>query len=250
MNYLIAIVLAFTFISTSFAKETITVDGGAAPIQNIFRKIEIPFETAFPDYDLIITESGSHEAIRKLDEGKVDLATSGLSPEEWQELSAKNKYPIELAKFQFRALGRDVIKIYISPDLKKIKILSNEELKKIFTGKITNWKDLGGPNTKISVIYGTKIPGVNISLKKHILPDENYVKGIEASDIADVQNKIFKTKGAIGISNNTLLVPQLLSPETKEFGRLMHSATKGMPAKKVQDLLEYIHKDGAAIIEK
>lgn len=245
------IIFIFIFLITLqiFAKEIITIDGGAAPIQNIFRKIEKPFEAAYPKYDLVILENGSDEAIKKVDQGKIDLATSGLNPEDWKELSEKKHYPIDLTKFQFRAIGRDLIKVYLNPGLTKIKKLSNEELEKIFSGKITNWKKLGGPDQKIILVFGSKIPGIYLFFKKYAMPKSDYIKGIEVSDIIDVQNEIFKTKGSIGLGNDTLLVKGLIVPSIEELGRQMYSATQGMPSEKVRQLLEYIHQEGAQYIK-
>ena len=248
INIIALILLACT--TQVLAKEVIKIDGGAAPIQNIFRKIEIPFELENPNYDLILLESGADVALKNLDENKIDIATAGLNPEDWQKLSKKNNHSIRLADFQFRAIGRDVITVYLSPDMVTIKSLSNAQLEDIFTGKITNWKDISGPDLKITVVLGNKIPGTMMMFKQYIFPQSEYTKSaIFVEDVSSVQKKISQLKGAIGIGNNTLLVSNLLTPSIPEIGRQIYSATKGKPADKVRLLLEYIHRDGVKYIK-
>ena len=50
--------------------------------------------------------------------------------------------------------------------------LSKEQLKDIFTGKKTNWKDVGGKDMPIAVVYGNKIPGTNNVFMKQVMGGE------------------------------------------------------------------------------
>lgn len=59
--------------------------------------------------------------------------------------------------------------------------LSKDQIKGIFTGKITNWKDVGGADAKITVVIDQPTSGAHKEFKKIMLDDAEYV----AAKIAD-----------------------------------------------------------------
>lgn len=62
--------------------ETIKVGGGAAPINNIFRKVQEPF-TKKTGIKLEISEEGPDLALKSVSEGKIHIASAGLAQHDW-----------------------------------------------------------------------------------------------------------------------------------------------------------------------
>ncbi len=50
-----------------------------------------------------------------------------------------------------RVIGYDAVVVYVQPD-SSIKDLTTDQLKGIFTGKITNWQEVGGPDLSIATV--------------------------------------------------------------------------------------------------
>jgi phosphate transport system substrate-binding protein len=65
----------------------------------------------------------------------------------------------------------DALVVIVSPD-NPVDNITHENLKKVFTGKITNWKDLGGPDAAIKVeARKGKISGVGLMARELIFAD-------------------------------------------------------------------------------
>lgn len=81
---------------------------------------------------------GSGKGVQALIAGKVDLAGASrpLKPEE------------KKAGLSAATIGYDAIAVFVHKS-NPVKNLTKEQLKGIFTGKITNWKEVGGKNAPI-----------------------------------------------------------------------------------------------------
>lgn len=81
---------------------------------------------------------GSGKGIQALIDGKVDLAGASRT------LKAEEKK----AGLAATTIGYDAIAVFVHKS-NPVKNLTKEQLKGIFTGKITNWKEVGGKNAPI-----------------------------------------------------------------------------------------------------
>jgi len=65
----------------------------------------------------------------------------------------------------------DALAVLVHPS-NPVKKISTEQLRKIYTGKLTNWKQLGGPNKEIEVfVRKGKISGVGYALRQYLFKD-------------------------------------------------------------------------------
>ena len=141
--------------------EEIKVGGGSAPIENVFKKIQEPFEKA-AGMPLVLTSEGPDQAFINVEKGTIDVAAGGLSFESWLDLMKQKGHEITNPKdYKYRVIGRDKIQVLTNQDVAAVKSLSKEQLKGIFTGKISNWKEVGGPDLAIVVIFPAKMTGTN-----------------------------------------------------------------------------------------
>jgi phosphate transport system substrate-binding protein len=79
-----------------------------------------------------------------------------------------------------------------------IKDIKKEDLIKVFTGKITNWKDLGGPNQKITLVNRPDSSGTRAVFNKFALDGAKPAEGITEDASNTVKKIISETPGAIG----------------------------------------------------
>ncbi|MFA6016252.1 MAG: substrate-binding domain-containing protein [Gallionellaceae bacterium] len=243
--------LALSFVSVAAFSEEIRVGGGAAPIENIFKKIQTPFEKASGN-KLVLNASGPDQALIDLDQGKVDIATGGLNLEGFYELVAKKNYTLKNRDaFKARVIGRDRIQVYTHKQV-NIKSLSKAELKDLFTGKIKNWKELKGPDLPIKIILGAKIPGTQKFFRENVMENQEFANGgaTDASDAVDVQKKIANTPGAVGLGPISSDNESLNQPTIPVIGRPITAITKGIPSATVSKLFDFIRVEGEKLIEK
>ena len=92
----------------------------------------------------------------------------------------------------------DGLSVYVNSD-NTIKELSEDQLKQIFTGKVTNWKDVGGPDAPITVYSRENSSGTYEFFKEHILKGQDFAASAQTEHgTAAIIQAISKDKGAIG----------------------------------------------------
>lgn len=230
--------------------EDLKIGAGAAPTENILKPIKDPFAKA-TGINLIILSAGPKNALIELDRGGVDAATAGLTLADWLELMKKEGYEVkEPARFKPVAIGKDRIIVIINKENPVAK-LSKEQLKGVFTGKIENWKDLGGLDMPILVVWGSLIQGTNSMWIKHMLDGEAITFNVlQASTAEDVRLNVSSSVEAIGIGPMAVVDESVKSPETPEVAREITLLTKGEPSPAVLKLIDFIRNEGRTFLKQ
>jgi phosphate transport system substrate-binding protein len=92
----------------------------------------------------------------------------------------------------------DGLSVYVNAD-NTIKELTEDQLKQIFTGKVTNWKDVGGPDAPITIYSRENSSGTYEFFKEHILKGQDFAASAQTEPgTAAIIQAISKDKGAIG----------------------------------------------------
>jgi len=95
-------------------------------------------------------------------------------------------------------VARDGLSVYVNSG-NPLKELNMEQLRLIFTGKITNWKDLGGDDSKIIVYSRENSSGTYVFFKEHVLKNADYTQRAQSMPgTAAVVNAVSKEKNSIG----------------------------------------------------
>lgn len=242
----VGMILALFLVATTgmVCAEELKVGAGAAPAENIFKKIKDPMEKEI-GLKLILIDSGPYEALVALDKGEVDAASGGLAFGDWLNMMAKKSYAIpDKNAYKYRVIGKDIIKVIAQKDV-KVAELSKEQLQGIFTGKIANWKEVGGADLPIVVVYGAQIPGTQAVFQKQAMSGEAYTKNIkEATNAPDVKEKVKANPGAVGLAPVTLVDDSVSAPKIPEVGRPITLITKGEPSATVIKMLDYLRGPG------
>jgi phosphate transport system substrate-binding protein len=234
------------FISLNAFSVTLKVSGGAAPINNIFRKVQEPF-TKKTGIQLDIAEDGPDVALKMVDEKKIDIASAGLGSEDWLKLMDEKKIPVKNRdNLKFRVVGKDVVKVIANAEI-KIPKLSNQQLNDLFTGKTKNWKEIGGPDQKVVVVIGEKIPGTHKFFAKKIMSEKPYAdETLKSGTAPEVVEAVKHTKGAIGLAPMGLDLSAVSVPKIELIGRPVSVATNGIPSAEALKLFNFIETEGKA----
>jgi phosphate transport system substrate-binding protein len=142
-----------------------------------------------------VTGGGSGTGISALINGTTDVceASRAMKDAEKKQLAEKaGGPPVEIP------VAKDGLSVYVN-DSNPISELSMEQLKGIFTGKITSWKDLGGPDAKIIPYSRENSSGTYVFFKEHVLANADYTPRAQAMPgTAAVVNAVSKEKFGIG----------------------------------------------------
>jgi phosphate transport system substrate-binding protein len=245
-----ALAISFYTLASDALADEIKVGAGAAPTENVFNKIKGPFEAA-SGMKLVLISNGPEEALKDLDKGLLDVATGGVAFPDWIEMMEKGGYKIsDKNAYKYRVIGKDTVRVIVNK-ANPVKKLSKEQLKGIFTGKTVNWKEVGGIDMPITLVWGSKIPGTNSVFAKHIMDGESFTKKVqESTTAAEIKKLVTSTPGAVGLGPASIVDATIASPETPEVGRPITAITKGAPSANVVKMFDFIRGEGQKYLAK
>lgn len=144
--------------------------------------------------NIIVTGGGSGVGISALLSGTTDIAQSSrkIKLDEKMKLQDAGKIVKEVI------IAQDALAVIVNPK-NKVSQLTREQLEGIFTGKITNWKDVGGDDLKIIVYSRETSSGTYEFFKEHVMNKKNFASSalLMPATGAIVQS-VSQTDGAIG----------------------------------------------------
>jgi phosphate transport system substrate-binding protein len=188
---ILAAVAAFGF---SPQPSTITVKGSDTMVILAQRWAEV-YMSENPNANVQVTGGGSGTGISALINGTTDICNSSR-PMKQSEKTA--------LKLRFNTLGveikvaRDGLSMYVN-EANPVKTLSLAQLKDIYTGKITNWKQVGGPDTKIILYSRENNSGTYVYFKDNVLKGDDFSPSAQnMPGTAAVVNAVAKDKYGIG----------------------------------------------------
>lgn len=125
----------------------IVIQGSDTEVQLVSALVEA-FSANHPDARISVAGGGSAVGIAALINGETDIANSSRQMKAEEIASAREKGfdPHEFI------LARDGLSVIVHPS-NPVTTLTLEQVAKIYTGEITNWKDVGGTDGPI-VLYG------------------------------------------------------------------------------------------------
>lgn len=214
------------------------------------------FNEKYPDVNITIDAGGSGEGLKQVSEGTVNIGNSDVEAAE----------KLDAAKAS-ALVDHRVCVVTMAPIVNRsvtaggVKDLTTQQLTDIFTGKITNWKEVGGADEAIVLVTRPESSGTRATFKKYAIGGaaEASNKSMETDDSGVLLKNVKDTKGAIGyvalsylVSNpgvDTLslnsVAPTLENTYAGKYPvwTYEHMYTKGEPDKTAKAFLEYIMSD-------
>jgi phosphate transport system substrate-binding protein len=115
-----------------------------------------------------VTGGGSGTGISSLISGTCDIANASRTIKEKEIALAKQR---GINPFEIK-VGLDGLAVVVNPKNPVTK-LTIDQLAQIFTGKITNWKEVGGEDVKIVILSREVNSGTHVYFKEHVLRKGN-----------------------------------------------------------------------------
>ena len=160
-----------------------------------------PIAKAFADHftkttgiQVTVSESGSGNGAKSLINKTCDIATMSreMKPEEIAGAKTKGVNPLK------NIVALDGLSIVLHPS-NRIKNLSRAQIRDIYTGKYTNWSQVGGPNAGIVVIQRESNSGTAESFKELVMGKDNQIskRAETQSSNGAIKSRVASTPGAI-----------------------------------------------------
>lgn len=255
---LFAVLLLFG--NAIFAADSLIIQGSSTVLPIVQKAAEVYMEKN-PAVNISVRGGGSGTGIAALLDNVIDIANSSrfIKDEEVQTALSKGIYPVP------HRIAIDGIAVVVHPD-NPVDDLSLEDIKKIYTGEISNWQELGGPDSQIVVISRDSSSGTFEVFEEKVLGGEKVAAtALLQTSNGGVINVVAATKGAIGYVGLGYLSPALkavkvdgVSPNNETvisgqfpIARPLFVFTNGWPEGLTADFINFIlSAEGQKIAEE
>ena len=192
MTMVLALVLALGVMSACSADKlsgSVATDGSTS-MEKVIGVLGESFMETNPDVSFTYNPTGSGSGIAAVSEKRCDIGLSSRALKDEEKNSGLTE----------TVLAYDGIAIIVNPE-NAISDLSVEDIAKIYTGEITNWKDLGGADAEIVVIGREAGSGTRDGFESITGTSEKCVYRQELTSTGDVITTVSQNPDAIGYAS-------------------------------------------------
>lgn len=173
---------------------TLTIKGSDTMVILVQRWAEA-FMKKNPDVKVQVTGGGSGTGIAALQNGATDIATASRSMKPEEKKAIETKFKTSVVE---TPVAKDGVAFYVN-DKNPVQALTPDQLRDIYLGDVTNWKDVGGKDAPIILYSRENSSGTYVFVKEHLLKNEDYATNAQAMPgTAAIINAISKEPNAIG----------------------------------------------------
>jgi phosphate transport system substrate-binding protein len=148
-----------------------------------------------PDSQIQVTGGGSGTGISALINGTTDVCMSSRAMKAPEKSKLRDRYATTGVEIP---VARDGLSVYVHSS-NPLTEISMDQLRDVFLGKITNWKDLGGPDNRIIVYSRENSSGTYVFFKDTVLGGRDFTPRAQTMPgTASVVNAVTKEKFGIG----------------------------------------------------
>jgi phosphate transport system substrate-binding protein len=180
--------------SAGFAQANRIIIDGSTTVGPIAKAFAEYYMSKNPGVNITVSESGSGNGAKALINGMCDIADMSrfMKDEEFKAAVAKGIYPVGTV------VAVDGLAMVVHPS-SPIQGLTIDQIRGIYTGKITNWKEIGGPNVAIVMISRDTNSGTYESFEALVLNKQKISDKAEyVGSSGAIRSRVQSTPAAIG----------------------------------------------------
>lgn len=178
--------------NSASSKDAVTISiSGSTSVGPLMEKVQEKYEAENSNVTLEIQQNGSGAGIKDVIAGVSEIGMSS------RELKGEEKDSVEGT-----VVAYDGIALLVNPN-NTVKDITLEQVKDIYTGKITNWKDLGGKDAPIVVVSREEGSGTRDAFQEIVgYESEELTKDASISDGSGaVKTTVAGNENAIGFAS-------------------------------------------------
>lgn len=230
--------------------ETLEISGSTVVVKDIVQAAAPAIRDA-TGIELKTVAMGSGRGMVALFEGKTGMAAISESLDEatasarktMAESGSKASVPANLV---FHEIGRDRVAVFLHKD-NPVAALSRAQLRDVFTGKVRNWKEVGGPDLPVKVYLSSPGSGTRAVFQKLALDGAEF-----APDAVDFRTslaaivEVTKDRAGVAAAGPSLLddakSPNLKIVSTPPLERVVGLVTVGKPSEPAQKVIDHLRR--------
>jgi phosphate transport system substrate-binding protein len=256
------VALAFACAAFAPAEETKIVIDGSTTVGPIAKAFAEYYMSKHSDVNITVSESGSGNGAKSLINGTCDIADMSrfMKDEEFKAAVEKNIMPVA------HVIAMDGLPVIVHPS-NPVTNLTTEQIRDIYTGKIKNWKEVGGPDKEIVIVSRDTNSGTYETFETMVMNKEKIVASAEyVGSNGAVRQRVQSTPTAIGYAglgfvdrtvkavsvNGIMPSRETVSSGVYPIARPLYMFTNGYPklgSPAHHFVTLYLTKEGQEIIE-
>ena len=190
----VAVLFAVVMPATVFAQANKIIIDGSTTVGPIAKAFAEYYMSKNPGVNITVSESGSGNGAKALINGMCDIADMSrfMKDEEFKAAVAKGVYPLATV------VAVDGLAVIVHPSC-PVQGLTIDQIRNIYMGKITSWKDLGGPNVAIVLISRDTNSGTYESFETLVMNKQKISDKAEyVGSSGAIRSRVQSTPAAIG----------------------------------------------------
>lgn len=159
---------------------------GSSALQPLTEAVTNEYRTVNPRASITVQGGGSGTGLSQVQAGAINIGSS--------DIFAEQKDGIDEQKLHDHIVAVSGIVPIVNRDL-GIKDLSLSQLRQIYTGQVTNWRQLGGPDRPITVINRADGSGTRVAFEQVVLKGQRPLNAQEQDSNGTVKEIVARTPG-------------------------------------------------------
>jgi phosphate transport system substrate-binding protein len=188
---MLALVLATELIGAEEMSLQIEGSTTVGPIADAFAA---KFKEMYPGLQISVKKTGSGHGAAALVDSRCDVATMSrfMKEKEFKDAVEKGVFPVA------HVVAMDGVCIVVHPS-NPVKALTREQVRSVYKGEVTNWKELGGLDMPIVAISRDTESGTYETFHNFVMNKEKMAGGVEyVNSNPQAHARVKNTEGAIG----------------------------------------------------
>lgn len=177
---------------------------GSTALQPLVKQAADLFKAKYTSAEVLVNGGGSGKGLSEVSAGNVDIGNSDVyASEKLKDGKDKELVDHKVCVAGFAAIVNAKV---------KVDTLTKQQLKDIFTAKVTNWKDVGGDDMKIVIVNRAPGSGTRATFKTYALDGAEEASGQALTE--DSSKTVVQTVAQTDGSISYLALSYLATPDS------------------------------------
>lgn len=240
LGRLLAIALIGWITGCAPAGKALRISGEDESISSFLMPVKEAFEEESGGILLDIVRSRPGVQLAQLMRGEVDAVVSVHTLNYLLRAAADEHVPIDPSILQSVDVGMSDTVLLLNRK-NPVTQLTRKQLNGIFSGKITNWKQLNGLNREIIVVWNVAPTADNGTFIRGILGEEKFAPRTQpVYSYEEVRKLTAEIPEAIGITPSVYAAANVAVPKFPKVSAQAIVVTRGTPSRQVSNLTEIL----------